>query len=179
MRNSALFFLGALFIFLTGCSKDDGPSTSDLIGEWTLTAHEMEGFLALEEGDSTMTVELSGRAKDLNENNKIQFHEDNTFTSSSGSFTLEAKWKVLGQEITDTTTVSNFFGQGTWTKDKNTLTIDDGSDEPVNFHIETLNSSTLELTLDQTLEEMLDDSEDNLLQQAVDGENQIKLTLKK
>src|SRR5699024_10436461 len=89
-----------------------------LVGKWKLT----EGYL---EGSSDMgglEFDISGELIEIDENNKLHFKDNQTFTNTGG-FTMEISIFIMGETEVQHYELDNFFGNGTYTTDGATVEI--------------------------------------------------------
>jgi len=79
-----LALIGCFLFILSSCSKDDGPSTRDLlIGEWELDEIDNDPVIGF-----SFTIELEA------DGDYVQRLTDNL-----GSFTLRGEWTLTSQDI--------------------------------------------------------------------------------
>lgn len=144
----------ALFLItsLVGCSSDDdgGNDTSaSLVGTWAVTSLEYEGSTSFDFLGETVNTDFNGVGQN--------FDLDITFTENPNEYTTEGSYDVVldftvnGMTETETTSVDNLEGEGTWERNGNILLID-GSiididvDVPLADTMEMGESTILELT---------------------------------
>lgn len=148
MRILSYLLLSIFIVSFTSCSSDDDNNDQEnlILGEWDASKFTMEGTFIIE-GNS---VSFDGVANDLS-GNDITFHQDNTVTGNSAPFDMELNYVINGMPITMTQTMSSVMvHSGTWRKEGGFLYFKEaGSDEEVEYIIQTLNNSTLKITADQ------------------------------
>lgn len=156
MRKLFYFIPILLFVAFTSCSKDDDKGSSeDLIGKWNLEEMIMEGTFE-QEG---MTIEFTGKSKNIQGDNYIIFQEDNTLIGKNSEFEIELEFMFLGQSIKETFPAGNDLPEsGTWERNGNKLVItSDRSGERVEYDIKKQTSNTLVLTADESAMELGED----------------------
>lgn len=141
MKNKSLIFVIMLFFTLSACDKnnDGGGNANDIVGEWTITSSDMSitingiDFIQylMDEMGLTQT--------------EAQGFEDMYITDMTG--TVEIK--------SDGTYTSNMDGEidnGTWdlNTSKTKLTFDKGTVDEMTMDVNTLTSSKLVISFDET-----------------------------
>lgn len=139
----------SLFVFsLASCSSSDDDNQQDvsILGKWNVTKMTMDGNFT----QDGMTINISAVSKGMN-GNDIAFKENNTFTGNSAPFDMDMTITMMGQSNTVTQQSGETFPvAGEWSKDGNSLSLQESGAEKTNYTIETLNATTLKLTADQT-----------------------------
>lgn len=145
MKKLNVLWIGIFLFSLVACSSDDDNVVDDsqLIGEWKLTEGHIEGSSSME----GLEFDISGELIEIDENNKLIFTEDQTFTGEGG-FTMEVVISMMGTE-TDVQEyeVDEFFGSGTYVYSGATLELyNEDTDTAIVYNIEQLTESTLKLS---------------------------------
>lgn len=155
LRNLAfLLTMSVTLSFLASCSEDDEGdnvgSSEDLIGTWNVSALDFEFTIngedfiqwlvdnaGLSNDDAEFFRDLFETAFSEDITGSFNFNADGTYTATDGGTTYET---------------------GTWSLDGNLLTLNvDGDDEPVTLTVNTLTSSALVLSLEETQTEDFDE----------------------
>src|SRR5690606_19211255 len=90
--------------------------------------------------------------------NDITFKENNTFSGNSAPFQMQINYVINGLPSTITQPSGEALPvSGEWSKEGNTLYLQENGGERTHYTIETLNSSTLKLTADQNSIDMGND----------------------
>lgn len=156
MRKLFYFIPILLFVAFTSCSKDDDKGSSgDIIGKWDLEEMTMEGTFE-QEG---MTMEFTGKSKNIQGENYVIFNEDNTLEGKNSEFEMEIEFNFMGQTITQTFPAGNDLPEsGTWERNGNKIVItSDSSGERVEYDVKKQTSNTLVLTADESAMELGED----------------------
>src|SRR5690554_1209175 len=133
MKTLRFLFLTVFITSLVACSKDDDntPPSSSVIGSWTLVDGGIEPTTITMEG-LDFPIQISGSFINISDTNRINFNEDNTFTSVTGSITLQIEMVVMGMPQTQDVEITDFLGEGTWeiANDKLIINNDNGTTIP-------------------------------------------------
>ncbi|HLV14625.1 MAG TPA: lipocalin family protein [Xanthomarina sp.] len=150
MKAIKLVLFSFLIIANLSCSSDDDNNDNEsfnVVGSWTMTeGYIVPGSMNLNLGEMTVPVEYSGSFIDIEENNRLNFQENNTFTSVTGSMSLEMNMTIMGTNQTQSFEGSDFFGQGTWEVNGRELKIHNENGTTIKYHIDNLNGNVLELS---------------------------------
>ncbi len=147
---TTLFILG-----LTSCSSsdDDNPQDGTILGKWNVKEMRMSGNFT----DEGMTVDFTAVSTGM-AGNDITFKDNNTFTGHSAPFEIEMTFIMMGQSHTVTQPAGEALPvSGEWSREGNTLFLQETGNERTKYTIETLNNTTLKLTADQNSIDMGDD----------------------
>jgi hypothetical protein len=153
INTTCFIFLSSLIVFFAGCNGDDDGEEmggNDLIGTWEVTNAEVDAMV----GSQSLTdyfINVGGLSP---ENAAIAYTLFETFFLAE----LDGTIQFLGNN----TYLSNFGNQpddGTWSlsSDGKTLTLDGGTVDEIVITINSLTSTSANLTFSQDLEEDLDD----------------------
>lgn len=135
------FFFVAL---LTSCSSSsDGElGSNEVVGSWKMISLDIKG--------TTSEADFSLSDADLNEtNNIIHFEEDHTLRAENEMFDVRYQVKMGRVEFSDEERLMNLFGNGTWEKEGNILVIYNDNKDALNFEIQKLTKSTMELKFNE------------------------------
>jgi hypothetical protein len=153
MKKFMLMAMIATASMFTACSNDDDggsdngvDQSADLTGTWEPTNIYYEGESTSQAGNQSFTTAYTGQSVSF-EDFVVLINDDQTY-ESSGSYTLELTVESMDQEITQEITMSNFLGTGTWERNGNEFTTTDDEGNTGVATIETLNDTTLKLTMD-------------------------------
>jgi hypothetical protein len=172
LNISCFIFLSSLIVLFAGCNGDDDGEEmagADLIGTWEVTNAELDATV----GNQSLTdyfIDVGGLSP---ENASIAYTLFETF------FLAELDGTI--QFLSNNTYLSNFGNQpddGTWSlsSDGKTLTFDGGTVDETMVTINSLTSTTVNLTLSEEIEEDLDDDPET---QDVPIDVEVDLTLSK
>ncbi len=125
-----LMAVAIVMVTLMSCSSDDEstsavPTNSELTGVWELTTFNYGGETTTTMDGESLTITYDAQGQNF-DNAVVTFNEDNTYTSS-GSYEIEMTMTMMGQESTQTHTLNDVYGSGTWEVDGNTLITQDGT----------------------------------------------------
>src|SRR5699024_7184015 len=88
---------------------------------------------------------ISGELIEIDENNKLHFKDNQTFTNTGG-FTMEISIFIMGETEVQHYELDNFFGNGTYTTDGATVEIyNEETDTSIEYIIKELTESTLKM----------------------------------
>ncbi|HLV38796.1 lipocalin family protein [Xanthomarina sp.] len=150
MKIFKLFLFSFLIISNISCSSDDDNNdidSSNIIGSWTLKeGHIVPGSMNLDIGGMTVPVVYSGNFINIEESNRINFQENNTFSSVTGNIAIELQMTIMGQPQNQTFEGSDFFGQGTWEVNGRELKIHNENGTTIKYHIDNIDGNVLELS---------------------------------
>lgn len=155
MKKIILF---VAFLGLVSCSSDDnGGSVSDgsnVVGNWKPTSLTYDGVSTMSMQGQTITTNFNAVATDFHDAT-VTFHQNGTFSSVGDGYTVDLTMEVMGQEMTQETSVGSFFEDGTWEIDGNTMIMTNtSSNEPVTYNIVALNATTMKLSIDNYTTQM-------------------------
>ncbi|GGG20817.1 hypothetical protein GCM10011344_21950 [Dokdonia pacifica] len=108
-----------------GCSSDDdsnNDTSASLVGTWTVTSLEYEGATSFELLGEPINTSFDGVGQNLDL--EIEFTESPNEYRSSGSYDVVVNFDVNGMTETETSSVDNFEGEGTWERNGNILSVD-------------------------------------------------------
>src|SRR5690554_1500052 len=144
--NYLIFSL--LIIANISCSSDDDNNQSfDIIGNWSITEGHIEPTsISMDMGGMPVSIEISGSFVDISDDNRINFKDDNTFTSNTANILLEMNMVVMGIPQTQTFGASDIFGEGNWELNGNELKIENQNGTLIKYTIENLDGNSLELS---------------------------------
>ncbi|MGO3181332.1 MAG: lipocalin family protein [Aequorivita sp.] len=148
MKNIKFLLVALIMIGTLSCSSDnDEPETLDIIGTWSITEGFIEpGSIVIDMGGMDIPVEYSGSFVNLDEDNRLYFNDDNTFSSYTGDISLEMEMVVMGTPQTETIELSDVFGDGTWEVNGRELKVHNDNGSTVKYHIDNLDGNYLELS---------------------------------
>ncbi|WP_310992853.1 lipocalin family protein [Aequorivita marina] len=177
MKKIKFILLGLLIIGNLSCSSDDDSVESfDIVGTWTITEGYIEpGTMELDMGGVDLPVEYSGSFVNIDDENRLNFNEDKTFTSIVNNIALEMELVVMGTSQTETFEMNNSFGEGTWELNGSELKINNDNGTSIKYHIDELNGDTL--VMSSNVKDMVPDGGSNPMLESMDID--IKITLKR
>lgn len=150
MKIFKLFLFSFLIITNMSCSSDDDNNdieSFNIIGNWTLKeGHIVPGSMNLNIGGMVLPVEYSGSFTNIEESNRINFQENNSFSSVTGNIALELEMTIMGTPQNQTFEGSDFFGQGTWEINGRELKILNENGTSIKYHIDNMDANVLELS---------------------------------
>lgn len=142
-----------LICFLIGanvsCSSDDDNDNPpmNIDGSWTLKeGYIPAGSTNINLGGMSIPVQYSGSFVEIDENNRLNFQQDNTFTSVTGNIALEMDLTVMGSPQTQSFEGSDLFGQGTWELNGSELLIHNENGTTIKYYIDKLEGNVLQLS---------------------------------
>ncbi|TQD40705.1 hypothetical protein [Haloflavibacter putidus] len=160
MKKIMLMAVAIVTVTLMSCSSDDdstqaAPNSSELAGSWELTDFHYNGETTTTMAGQSFTTTYDAQGQDF-DNAVVTFNEDNTYTSS-GSYDIEITMNTMGQETTQTSTLNDVYGSGTWEVDGNTLITQDSSmEQESQATMQMLDANTLKLTVPNYTQAMPD-----------------------
>ncbi|QAA81898.1 hypothetical protein EI546_09260 [Aequorivita sp. H23M31] len=161
MKIFRLFFVSILLLSLISCSSSDDSPSFDVVGSWKMTQGTIEpGTFNMDMGGISVPIDISGNFVEIDENNRINFLSDHTFTSHSGTIVLEITMNFMGTSQTERFEESNFFGEGTWEMNGNQLKIKNSNGTTIPYQLEKISDNEIELSgnvKDMDIEEGGDD----------------------
>lgn len=147
MKILKYIVLSLLIIGHVSCSNDDNAESLDVVGSWRMTEGSVDpGSMDLDLGGTIMHVEYSGGFSNIDPNNRLNLHEDHTFTTTSGGMTIDLTLVVMGQSQTQSVPMDNFVGDGTWEINGRDLNIRNSNGTSIKYNIDNLSDDTLELS---------------------------------
>lgn len=147
MKNFKLLFVAFLLLGLTSCSSDDDNPTINIVGSWTMTEGIVEpASITVEMGGMQIPVEVSGNFIEIDDQNRLTFKEDNTFSSVTGNIAVELNLVVMGIPQTQRFEASDLFGQGTWELNGKELKIKNDNGTTIPYHIDSINGTNMEIS---------------------------------
>lgn len=147
MKTIKLFIASLFVISLLSCSSNDDSPSFDLVGNWTMTQGVIEpGSFNMDMGGINVPIEISGNFIEIDENNRINFKADHTFTSEAGRIVLELTMDFMGTTQTERFEENDVFGEGTWELSGNQLKIMNDNGTTIPYHIERISDNEIELT---------------------------------
>lgn len=148
MRNIKFILLGLLIIGNLSCSSDDDQNeTFNIAGSWTIIEGYIEpGNTVLNMGGMDIPVEYSGSFVNMDEDNRLNFNEDNTFTSYTGTISLEMEMVVMGTPQNQTIEMGDVFGEGTYEVNGSELKIINENGTTIKYQIDSLTEDFLKLS---------------------------------
>lgn len=174
MKTIKLLFASLLIITLFSCSKSDDSQPVSIVGNWNLT----EGFvepssIVIDMGGIPVPVEISGNFIEIDEQNRLSFNHDNTFTSVTGNIVVELNINVMGIPQTERFEAEDVFGQGTWEVNGSELKIHNENGTTIPFQIDKITETELELS--GNVRDMAIDDGDNPILDGMDVIVRMKL----
>lgn len=148
MKTFKLLLASFLIISLISCSKsDDSQPSASIVGNWTIT----EGFvepasITIDMGGVPVPVEISGNFVDIDEQNRLSFKEDNSFTSVTGNIAVELTISALGIPQTERFEADELFGEGTWELNGSELKILNENGTTITYQVDKITETELELS---------------------------------
>lgn len=148
MKTIKLLFASFLIISMISCSKsDDNQQSASIVGNWTIT----EGFvepasITIDMGGIPVPIEISGNFIDIDEQNRLSFKEDNTFSSVTGSIAVELNITAMGIPQTELFEADELFGQGTWELNGSELKIHNENGTTIIYQVDKITETELELS---------------------------------
>lgn len=175
MKIFKFLLLGLFIIGNISCSSDDdGVESFDIIGTWSITEGLIEpGSIIIDMGGMDIPVEYSGSFVDISADNRLNFNEDNTFSSYAGNMALEMEMVVMGTSQTQRIEMSDVFGEGTWEVNGRELSILNENGTSIKYYIENLDGDHLELS--SNVKDMAIESGPNPILDSMDMIVKIKL----
>lgn len=148
MRKIKFIVIALLSIGIMSCSKSDKVSKEEkIIGAWKLESGNYNGTITAE--GFLFPITFTAYLKDIDESNRLNFNEDHSFNSSLGSFTYVYEMDIFGTIHREEIVFDNFFGEGTWEIEKDTLVMESPNAEVTwLYQIESLSSSALVISID-------------------------------
>lgn len=145
MKNLRFILLALVITSFLSCSKDDdGGSSINIVGSWKLVGGGIEPTTFTMEG-VPFPIEVSGSFINISDSNRINFLEDNSFTSNTGSITLEMALVVMGVEQTQYMELEDIFGEGTWEINDRKLIVTNDNGTTIPYQIESISETDLVL----------------------------------
>ena len=146
MKKLSILFLST-FLVLSSCSKDDGPLQIDgnIVGTWNMVDYDYSGQTSTTFDGQTINTNFVAEA--FNMDYQLVFSEDPKTYTSSGSFDVRLTTTINGQTQTQTTSIDDVFGTGTWDIDGSTISFDPSDMEASSGTIVALNDTTLILSV--------------------------------
>ncbi len=140
----AIFLIFSLF----SCSKSDDSSPSvSIVADWKITEGIVEpSSIVVDMGGFPISIEVSGNFVDIDDQNRLSFKEDNTFTSVTGSIAVELNLIVMGIPQTERFEADDIFGQGTWELNGSELKIHNDNGTTIIYQVDKLTETELELS---------------------------------
>ncbi|WP_228851910.1 lipocalin family protein [Aegicerativicinus sediminis] len=154
MKYFAILMSFIISGILVSCSSDDGNNskiTSSIEGEWTASDLDYSGTTTFVFNGETINVDFVGEAYDMN--NTLVFNSNPNTVISSGYYSIELTFKMLGEEYTETAEDLEFLEDGTWSLSGDKLTVING-DESTVMLIKELTEHRLILIIEE--EEIID-----------------------
>ncbi len=147
MKTIKFLLACVLIVNLSSCSKKNDDPDIDIVGEWRMT----EGFvepasIVLDMGGMQIPVEVSGNFVEIDDQNRLSFHENNTFSSVTGNIALELDLNIMGTLQTDRFEADELFGQGTWELNGRDLKIHNENGTSIPYHIDAISENEMELS---------------------------------
>ncbi|MCX7548766.1 lipocalin family protein [Xanthomarina sp. F1114] len=150
MKIFKFILFSFLIIANVSCSSDDDNielESNNLIGTWTLTeGHIPAGSADINLGGMTVPIEYEGSFVNIEESNRLNFMQDNTFTSVTGNISLEMQMTVMGTPQNQSFEGSDLFGQGTWEVNGNELLIHNENGTTIKYYIDQIDGNVLKLS---------------------------------
>lgn len=148
MKIFNYLILSLLIVGSVSCSSDDDNNEPlNIVGDWSITEGYIEPTtIQMDLGGMPISVEISGSFVEIDEENRISFKEDNTFTSITNNISLEMNMVVMGMPQTQVFEASDIFGDGTWEIIGNELKIHNQNNTSITYTIDSLDGNTMELS---------------------------------
>jgi|SRR5690554_25673 len=174
MKTIKFLLLGLFIVGHLSCSKDDDKKPADLVGTWMLTEGIVEpSSMVVELAGMQIPVEISGSFVGIDDQNRINFNEDKTFTSVTGEIVVELELTVMGVPQTERFEADDIFGAGTWERTGNELKIHNDNNTTIVYRIESINETHLELS--SNIRDMMVDNGSNPILEDMDVIVRMKL----
>ena len=174
MKIIKYLLLGLLIIGNLSCSSDDKEESFNIVGNWSITEGYIEpASIVLDIGGMSVPVEISGSFVDIDDDNRLNFKEDNTFSSLTGNMSLEMDMVIMGTSQTEVIEMNDVFGQGTWEVNGRELKIHNENGTTIKYRIDNLSSNQLELS--SNVKDMTLDSGSNPMLESMDITVKMKL----
>ena len=136
-----------VFVLSFGCKKDPvTQSEGQLIGKWKMTKIWSDNYKTTTKSGET-TIESTSTLEGKNLNYNYEFKDDHT-VSAGGSYTGVLTTTSQGQTIEQEIPGLSYAGNGKWTIDGKTLTIQEDGKDPQESTIISITDSELKLTID-------------------------------
>lgn len=147
MKTIKYLLLGLLIIANFSCSKDDKNESFDIVGDWTITEGFIEpGSFEISMGGMNIPVEVSGTFINIEDDNRLNFKGDNTFSSYTGNIAMEVNMTIMGAPQTQVFEGGDLFGAGTWELNGRELKIHNENGTTIKYHVDNLDGNILELS---------------------------------
>lgn len=168
MKYLNYFFITLLIFGTLSCSSDDDSNEpASVVGEWTITDGQIEpSTFNVEIGGMTIPVEISGSFVNIDANNRINFHEDNTFSSFTGNIAIELNMVVMGTPQTESFEASDMFGQGSWEQNGAELKIHNDNGSTISYTI--VSNDGTNILLKSNVKDMILESGPNPILESMD-----------
>lgn len=176
MKILRLFIASLFIVTLFSCSSSDDDQTVDIVGNWTVTQGIIEpGTINMNLEGMQIPIEVSGNFVEIDPNNRINFHQDGTFTSETGRIVLELTMNFMGTTQTERFEETDVFGEGTWTLTGNELKISNGTGTIIPYYVQRISDNEIELT-GNVKDMMMEDGSNPMVE---DMDISIKMRLKR
>ena len=148
MKTIKLLLASILIISMISCSKsDDSQPSASIVGDWTITEGLVEPTsITIDMGGMPIPVEISGSFVDIDPQNRLTFNENKSFTSVTGSISVEVNITALGIPQTEVFEADELFGQGTWELNGNQLKIHNENGTTITYQVDKITETELELS---------------------------------
>lgn len=147
MKILRLFIASLFIVALYSCSSSDDDHPVDIVGNWTVTQGIIEpGTMNMDMGGMQIPIEVSGNFVEIDPNNRINFHQNGTFTSETGRIVLEITMSFMGTTQTERFEETDVFGEGTWTLNGNELKITNDTGSILPYSVQRISDNEIELT---------------------------------
>jgi len=149
--TAVLLLLMVFALSIAGCKKKDDTTNQtdgELTGVWTCTAFNYSGSTVVEYSGQSSSIDFTGEGYDIDFN--FTLSENPNVGTTEGKYSVKLITSVSGVTL-DTQYVEgqNFAFTGEWTRNGNTLTMINQTDEPSDATIVKLTDTELELNISE------------------------------
>lgn len=123
MKITKLLMLSVAVIFLSCGDDDPMPTSSGMVGNWTVTAVDYRGTTTMSALGTNIKSDFTGTGKDMTVN--TVFNENPNTVNSQGSYTIVLRTTTMGQTATEERTFDEVVTNGSWSLSGKKLTITD------------------------------------------------------
>jgi len=157
MKITKFLFALLFSIVLVSCSSDDDSTQNDessIEGEWELTSMEMEGTAEYTMEGIPFPIVFTFEGYGIDIDSQTVFEVNPNTVASFGTLTLVMSIDMMGETTTEEMPIdfSEYVSSGSWQIEGDQLIITDDEGIESTSKIEQLTSTTLVLTVNETVE---------------------------